>query len=210
MVDRPREFCERLVSTDRYTEGTVVLEQTPRNGEHLQLLRYLFPDALILFVARNPVDTMRSMQSTPWASKHPLAQLAIWARPYVEAMRMRRAYGCGKLRFLCYSKINSECYRADVFAWLDRHGVPRRPELIEVVPRNFADTDWATDHLHKSASAIRIETPHASRGGDRLRRFGDRLLLAGMRLVSGPQSRPGWPERAVQCLAWVSKRVLGR
>ena len=150
IADHPRVFAEWIIGLDCYTSGASKLEQTPRNGEHLRTARWLFPDAIIVFLLRNPFDVMQSNRATPWGTRNPAALFAIWARQYCELVRLSRTYGTRRVVIVRYERLEAEGYRNALLARLQKSGIAKRPESISVVPKNFASNDWAGRHMTQS------------------------------------------------------------
>lgn len=183
IADFPTVFCETLMRADAYSEGDHPLEQTPRNGEHLSRLRSLFNDALILFVVRDPFDTIQSLRKTPFGRRPSVAHFANWGRQYQEAAKLIERFGPRRFRFVRYTKLSLPTYRESVLNWCERRGVERRHDGAVVIrPANFARSDWARRHFSRSTTDFQPD--HAKKWTKRwpaLGRLGKALLLAALR-----------------------------
>ena len=104
--DQPNALFEAILRCDRYSEGDRVIEQTPRNGERLRLLRWMFPDSLIFFMSRNPIDVIESNRRTPWGTRNRLKLILILLRPYFELRELARTYGLGHTMIVEYEKLS--------------------------------------------------------------------------------------------------------
>ena len=109
-----RAIADLIISMDSYCQGERMLEQTPRNGEHLGLLREIYPDALIVFVVRNPFDVMQSRLQTPWGTKSRLVLFCNWALQYIELLVLCEKVGRSRLILVRYSKLESATYRSHI------------------------------------------------------------------------------------------------
>lgn len=178
VVECPRVFVEALIRLDRYSEGESTLEQTPRNGEYLRSLRWLFPEAIIVFMLRNPFDVIQSNRATPWGTRNVPILFAIWARQNVELIRLLRTYGRRRVILVRYERLGCDAYRRALIERIGRHGVARRPKAVTIEPRNFDANAWARGHMSQSVGEFRAGPAEkwTSRHGW-LRRLGDGMVL---------------------------------
>lgn len=206
ILSHRRVLTDALISADRYCDGGRILEQTPRNGEQLCELRWLYPDAPILFVLRNPFDVIQSNRAAPWGTSNVLALALVWARQYTEMAALAQRYGCRRLLPVRYERLNRPGYRSGLFR---RLGVSRRPTPIEITPRNFANTTWATGHLSQSVGGF--QSRRSGKWTARwplLQRLGDRLILSALRCARCGRRDCGM--RLLLAFAWLSRRRLKR
>jgi len=212
IADHPRDFLEGIISQECYSEGIHVLDQTPRNGEYAPLLRFLYPDALILLVARNPIDTLKSKQKTPWGRGNPLALLALWARPYAETMNLAALYGTENFRVVRYAKLDDEAYRDRLFNWIERLGIVPRDQPVDIIPKNHAGSDWSKAHMQQSTSEVVISRKSKATGMHGFaQKFGDGLLVAALWRIRAPGSnRYKFSAKVIHGLSYFAIRVLGR
>lgn len=212
ILDAPRAFAEALISADHYTEGRQILEQTPRNGEHATALRWLFPEALLLFLIRNPFDVIQSNRATPWGSSNVALLFALWARQYVEVARLARYYGRQRLMLVRYEKLASQSYREGLLRRLERAGIARRAEPIEITPHNFERSDWADGHFSRTVQPFAPQqNTKWSRRYPYLGRLGAGLCLVTLQALRRPSGQGrgfGW--RLMQLAAILTAKVLKR
>jgi len=210
IVESPRAFVEALIRLDRYSDGESTLEQTPRNGEHLRNLRWLFPEAIIVFVIRNPFDVIQSNRETPWGTKNVFVLFAIWARQNAELIRLFRNYGRARVILVRYERLGCGSYRQGLIERIVRYGVAPRPEAIVIEPRNFDASIWASGHMHKSVGEFRATgaTKWTSRHGW-LRRLGEGIIRDVLLAARG-RERSSWRLWLVRLADWFARRRIRR
>lgn len=209
IVGAERLFTDILIGMDHYTEGANILEQTPRNGEHLVSLRWLYPNSTIIFVVRNPFDVIQSNRETPWGTSNPLILFSIWARQYFEIARLAHSYGLGNFMLVRYSKLENPRYLQGVINRLTGQGMARRTAPVDVSPRNFAQNQWATEHMAQSVGSFAPrKTGKWTSRFPAFGRLGEQLILSSLRAA-----RTGKKDiftRIVAAGAQISYRVIKR
>lgn len=157
MRDCPDALFEAILRCDRYTEGDRVIEQTPRNGERVRLLRWMFPSSLVFFMSRNPVDVIASNRRTPWGTRNRLKLFLVLLRPYFELRELARTYGLGHTMIVEYEKLADVAQMAEVFGALESRGTTPREAEIDIEPINYSNNDWARDHFRKAGDRLSLD-----------------------------------------------------
>lgn len=209
ILDNPRAFSDLIISMDSYTDGSQILEQTPRNGEHLCMLRELYPDSLILFLVRNPFDVIQSKKNSPWGSSSALRLFCTWSLQYVELVALARSHGLRRVIIVRYMKLADTYYRTGLLRRIREHGVKARKESIKIQPRNYAKTDWSRQHLAKSTDSFkpRIDGKWTTTFPC-LRKWGDNCIKSALKATRG--AKPGLSYRLVLLGAWLSRNLTKR
>lgn len=210
IMEHPREFAEMLIHMDQYSDGLSVLEQTPRNGEHLCSLRWLFPEAVIIFLMRNPFDVIQSNRATPWGTRNTFILFSIWARQYVELIRLFRTYGRNRTIVVRYSQLEKPGYREQLLQRLRKFGVASRPTPVTIKAKNFDSNEWAAAHMSNSVSSFKSnETDKWTERHPWLRDLGDGMMVSALRFARG-RARPTWQVRLLKAAGNFSQRVVRR
>ncbi|MEY2418902.1 MAG: hypothetical protein QOG90_1582 [Actinomycetota bacterium] len=187
LVAAVRRFGSALFErfhADRAPDALRIVEKTPGNVEHLDLIAELFPDASIIGIYRDGRDVVESLLSVPFGTDDPVVAAKGWAR----SMRALQAFAAksNRIRVVRYEELRAEpvAHVTELLRWL---GLPADDDVRAILEAQ-APTPVSQHKVRAARLSPRAERAVYRFGGDLLVAFG--YATAGE--VRAVKRRPGY------------------